>query len=408
MKFTILNLAQDVLTDLGLPVMTYEVPSAYLESANCEPNHLPLDGLLYALQVRAAEETVDWLKLAPAMDRLASLLQDRDRSDASVLETDAFCVTLGEVALDDEVITIQRHGQIVAAFQKGDGDRLVTQIYHPPCARTIQTILGLNIQPEENGVIPYYITNWGYALDSASGNGQYYAAEAGRTYLAHWPNGVGIKCEGETDEHWINAGKAAAQWPTEFSQAAINVYVSVQGTLDVLADPPSDVVDIPADYLLPKAPEPLIALNTYNLSQSDGRFAFLWALYNDYQEDGLLMAVNHIWDCLDTPRSLRCALMAQKVGKTGNGKRALVRFLRRFLDETLYEFEIPDLPDRKTYANFDAWNADCLVHFDRLETRMSAIIARYEAILDGRDPSDALPTPMGLVIQGPWRASVTS
>ncbi len=72
MKFTILNLAQDVLTDLGLPVMTYEVPSAYLESANCEPNHLPLDGLLYALQVRAAEETVDWLKLAPAMDRLAS------------------------------------------------------------------------------------------------------------------------------------------------------------------------------------------------------------------------------------------------------------------------------------------------------------------------------------------------
>jgi hypothetical protein len=70
----------------------------------------------------------------------------------------------------------------------------------------------------------------------------------------------------------------------------------------------------------PPEPDPIIPLNAYNLSQPEGRFAFLWALYNDYQEDGLLMAVNHVWDCLDKPRGLRCALMAQKVGKTGTGK----------------------------------------------------------------------------------------
>jgi hypothetical protein len=94
--------------------------------------------------------------------------------------------------------------------------------------------------------------------------------------------------------------------------------------------------------------------------------------------------------------------MAQKVGKTGTGRRALVRFFRRFLDETLYQFDVPDLPDRDAYETFEAWNTECLSHFERLETRMATIIARYEAILDGRDPEDATPVPMGVVIKGPW------
>ena len=117
------------------------------------------------------------------------------------------------------------------------------------------------------------------------------------------------------------------------------------------------------------------------------------------------MAVNHVWACLGTPRSVRCALMAQKVGKTGTGRRALMRFLSRFLEETLHEFEIPDLPDRESYLAFEDWSADCLAHFERLETRMSAIIARYEAILDGREPQNVKPVPAGIVIKGPWGRS---
>lgn len=86
-------------------------------------------------------------------------------------------------------------------------------------------------------------------------------------------------------------------------------------------------------------------------------------------------------------------------------RRALLRFLSRFLEETLHEFEIPDLPDRNDYISFQEWNADCLAHFERLEMRMTAIIARYEAILDGREPHDVLPAPTGIVIKGPWGRS---
>ena len=59
----------------------------------------------------------------------------------------------------------------------------------------------------------------------------------------------------------------------------------------------------------------------------------------------------------------------------------------------------------ESYLAFDDWNADCLAHFDRLELRMTAIIARYEAILDGREPQDVKPVPTGIVIKGPWARS---
>lgn len=33
---------------------------------------------------------------------------------------------------------------------------------------------------------------------------------------------------------------------------------------------------------------------------------------------------------------------------------------------------------------------------------MTAIIARYKAILDGRDPEERKSVPQGVVIKGPW------
>jgi len=199
----------------------------------------------------------------------------------------------------------------------------------------------------------------------------------------------------------------AKPWPSDQGQGAIaiNAYAAMSDLLKTLPEEEGQAEVLPPFYALPEPlpePDPIIPLNAYNLSQPEGRFAFLWALYNDYQEDGLLMAVNHVWDCLDKPRGLRCALMAQKIGKTGTGKRALMRFIKRFLDETLYEFEVPDLPDRQAYHSFDAWNDTCLAHFDDLNTRLSKIIARYEAILDGRDPEDERPIPKDVIIVGPW------
>lgn len=407
MRFTELNVASEILAGLGLPDIPYEVPTVYYEHVGVDPANPPLDAMLFSLQKRAAEGKADWLKIAPAMDALIGALAKQGWPSMMTIDRPDFTIQFDDIDLDGDVIAIHRQGRMVGALVQAAGGRVKAQLFHPPCARTIETLIGFSYNTNEDGQLPYYGTHWEAAQDAAAGNGQVYAAMDGRTYVAQWSYGVGIGWDKQPVEEWMKARAEAKPWPSEQGQSAIaiNAFASMTDLLKTLPQEGGQADVLPPFYALPEPPpesDPVLPLNAYNLSQPEGRFAFLWALYNDYHEDGLLTAVNHVWDCLDKPRSLRCALMAQKVGKTGTGKRALMRFIKRFLDETLYEFEVPDLPDREAYQNFEGWNDACLRHFDDLNKRMSKIIARYEAILDGRDPEHELPIPKGIVIKGPW------
>lgn len=413
MNFTKLTLRADALARLGLPNIPYEVPSAYFEHAGSNFDEPPLAAMLHALQQRAAHDRADWLKLAPAMDALVLALQNDGWVGTSTIKAADFTIQFDEIHLDGYCIGIHRHGQIVAVLAEAEGGRVKAQMFYPPCARTIETLIAFSRNADENGILPYYGTPWQSAEDTAASNSQYYAAEGGRTYLAPWHYGVGIGWDKAPIAEWMAAREQLMPWPADPASAAIaiNAHVLIRDLLESLPKQESEEEALPDFYALAEVVkdepegEPLSPLSAYNLSQPDGRFAFLWALFDDYQEDGLLMAVNHVWACLDKPRGLRCALMAQKVGKTGTGRRALLRFLSRFLEETLHEFEIPDLPDRNAYISFEDWSAACLAHFERVEMRLTEIIARYEAILDGREPHDVLPAPTGIVIKGPWGSS---
>lgn len=413
MKFTKLTLRADDLARLGLPDIPYEVPSAYFEHAGADFDKPPLAAMLFALQQRAADGNADWLKLAPVMDALVLALQKEGQAGTTGIQGANFTIELDQVDLDSYCIGVHRRGRIVAVLAEAGEGRVKAQLFHPPCARTIETLIAFSYNADESGKLPYFGTPWQSAEDTAASNSQYYAAEAGRTYLAPWHFGVGLGWDQEPMAEWMAVREQMTPWPVDQASAAIaiNAYVQIRDLLESLPKEEGEEEALPEFYALPEeieeepAGEPLTPLSAYNLSQPDGRFAFLWALFSDYQEGGLLIAVNHVWACLDTPRSVRCALMAQKVGKTGTGRRALLRFLGRFLEETLHEFEIPDLPDRNAYISFEEWNADCLAHFERLEMRMSAIMARYEAIMDGREPQDIKPVPTGIVIKGPWGRS---
>lgn len=410
MKFNKLTLRADDLARLGLPDVPYEVPSAYFKHHGLDPSAPPLAAMLFALQQRAADGNADWLKLKPAMDALVLALQKSGWVGTSTINGPNFTIELDQIDLDSYCIGVHRRGRIVAVLAEAGEGRVKAQLFHPPCERTIETLIAFSYNADENGKLPYFGTPWQSAEDTAASNSQYYAAEAGRTYLAPWHYGVGLGWDKAPMAEWIAAREQMRPWPVDPASAAIAIdaYVQIRDLLESLPKEDWAEETLPEFYALPAAvkeepeTEPLTPLSAYNLSQPDGRFAFLWALFDDYQEDGLLMAVNHVWDCLDKPRGLRCAIMAQKVGKTGTGRRALLRFLSRFLEETLHEFEIPDLPDRNAYISFEDWNAACLAHFERVEMRLTAITARYEAILDGREPHDVLPAPTGIVIKGPW------
>lgn len=412
MNFAEICLPQSMLTSLELPDIPYEVPKAYLDHVGIDLDAPPLAAMLFALQKRAEDGKVDWLKLAPAMDALVMALLNCGWSQMVTMGHGDFTIMLDEIDLDESVIAIQRQGRIVAVLAQAEHGRVKAQLFHPPCARTIEMLIGFSRNADANGTLPYHGSPWNSVEDAAAGNGQIYAAMDGRTYLVPWSFGVGLGWDQQPIEEWVYARSMLKPWPDDPATGAIAIhaFASISDLLKTLPAEEWEETTLPDFYALPAQAdvepepevEPLIPLNSYNLAQPEGRFAFLASLYHDYQEDGLLIAVNHVWACLDKPRSERCALMAQKVGKTGTGRRALVRFFRRFLDETLYEFDVPDLPDRDTYESFEAWNSDCLAHFERLETCMTAIIARYEAILDGRDPKDGTSAPQGVVIKGPW------
>ena len=145
-------------------------------------------------------------------------------------------------------------------------------------------------------------------------------------------------------------------------------------------------------------------LNQYDLSAADGRLRFLWALHFDYQEQGLLMAVNHVWDSLGAPKAARCEAMAGRLGLRGRGKTALRHVLERFLQETLYELPVEEIPSMADFPDFERWNAVCHEIFQRADAAYCAIARRYEALLDGREPELPVPpAPLGRLIKGPWR-----
>lgn len=130
--------------------------------------------------------------------------------------------------------------------------------------------------------------------------------------------------------------------------------------------------------------EPIKPLTAYDLSTREGRQLFLWSLYHDFQEGGLLSATNHIWNCLAAPKAGRTQLMAAKLGLSGTGKIVVHRVLQLFLKETLAGLEVPDLPPRSTYPDFCSGSAECQKIFAAVESRYATIAAKYEAILDGR------------------------
>ncbi|MFN5823062.1 MAG: hypothetical protein ACK44T_03445, partial [Sphingomonadales bacterium] len=406
MNFAEIYLPQSMLTSLGLPDIPYEVPKLYLDHVGIDLDAPPLAAMLFALQKRAEDGKADWLKLAPAMDALVMALFNQGGAPMVTIERADFTIMLDEIDLDENVIAIQRQGRIIAVLAQAEHGRVKAQLFHPPCARTIEMLIGFSRNADANGTLPYHGSPWNSVENAAAGNGQTYAFMDGRTYLAPWSFGVGLGWDQQPIDEWVYARSMLKPWPDgpATGAIAIHAFASISDLLKTLPVEEWEETILPDFYALPAqvtvepAPEvePLVPLSSYNLAQPEGRFAFLASLYHDYQEDGLLMAVNHVWDCLDKPRSERCALMAQKVGKTGTGRRALVRFFRRFLDEALYEFDVPDLPNRDAYESFDAWNRECLSHFNRLETRMTAIIARYEAILDGRDPEDGTNVPQGV------------
>jgi prevent-host-death family protein len=148
-------------------------------------------------------------------------------------------------------------------------------------------------------------------------------------------------------------------------------------------------------------------LTGHDLATPEGRREFLITFYEFHQEAGLLMAVNYVWGCLKRPKAVFCQQMAYRLGLGGQGKTALRYVLQKFLQESLYDWQVPDWPQQEDFPDFDSFHAETLRYHERLDREFGQIIDRWEAILDGRDPNQP-EKKSAEIIKGPWRAQTAT
>ena len=188
--FVMLRLKPDALERCGMPVISYPIPTDLLGLMLGEEGDLPFTFLLAGLQALTKRGDCPWREFEPAMRRLSELLApDDDRPEVSAAG-DTWWLELGDFNLDSPLIAIERDGEIVAAISKREDGRLRATAFRPLDGKSANLLISLSLKPHPVHGVSMRENNWEFALDSASGLGNTYAAHRGEAYLAYHPEGL--------------------------------------------------------------------------------------------------------------------------------------------------------------------------------------------------------------------------
>jgi hypothetical protein len=202
------------LEQLGLPDIDYPVPSELVEQALASDGELPLAEMLFGLQLHSRQGATDWQALEPAMARLAELMapegDDRPLVDAA---GETWWLEIGPVDLSEEIVTIQRREELVAAIAPRDDGRLRVAAYRPLDAKSAEYLIGLALRPHPEHGVCMRANNWEYARDGSFGMGNHYAYDRGEAHLSYWEKGIGYTRDGEEVPHWLAKRGLAPRTP---------------------------------------------------------------------------------------------------------------------------------------------------------------------------------------------------
>jgi hypothetical protein len=195
--FAMLKFNVRALEQCGLPVMAYPVPVDLLDLMLGEQDQLPFPFLLAGLQALTARGDSAWRQLEPAMERLAELLAPADDRPEVSAAGDTWWLELGDLDLTSPLIVIEREGELVAAIAKRDDGRLRATAFRPLDGKSANMLISLSLKPHPVHGVSMRENNWEFALDSASGLGNTYAAHRGEAYLTYHPDGLatGMDCK---------------------------------------------------------------------------------------------------------------------------------------------------------------------------------------------------------------------
>jgi len=192
-----LRLKPEALERCDLPVIPYPMPLDLLDMVLGEEGDLPFPFLLAGLQALTKRGDCAWRKFEPAMLRLAELLAPYDDRPEVSAAGDTWWLELGDLNLHSPLIAIERDGEIVAATSKREDGRLRATAFRPLDGKSANMLISLSLKPHPVHGVSMRENNWEFALDSASGLGNTYAAHRGEAYFAFHPEGLatGLDCK---------------------------------------------------------------------------------------------------------------------------------------------------------------------------------------------------------------------
>ncbi|MGV8940022.1 MAG: ADP-ribosylglycohydrolase family protein [Lysobacter sp.] len=247
-----LHLKPSILANYGLPDIPYPVPGTYLETVLAGDGELPLAALLHGLQHQAGDGEAIWQQIEPAMDRLAELLAPDDPREVIVAQGDDWWLEFGPVDLNTRIVTIQRGGVLVAAITARDDGRLRIAVFRPLDGKSAEMLTALGVTPHPEYGVSMRENNWEYALDSAAGIGNYYAADRGESYRSYWEHGIGISHDGSEVPEWRQYKGLVAR-PSARVATEIGVHYMLSRSAD---GEPASGMDTPGRAELAMATDP--------------------------------------------------------------------------------------------------------------------------------------------------------
>lgn len=189
---------------LGLPDIEYPVMLGSLDAALGDQGELPFAQMLFGLQLHCQDGASDWQTLEPAMARLAELIapqnDDRPLVDAA---GETWWLEIGPVDLTQEIVTIQRREELIAAIRPRDDGRLRIAAYRPLDAKSAQYLIDLAMHPHPEHGVCMRSNNWEYARDCSFGMGNHYAYDRGEAHLSYWEKGIGYTHDGDEVPNWL-------------------------------------------------------------------------------------------------------------------------------------------------------------------------------------------------------------
>jgi hypothetical protein len=123
--------------------------------------------------------------------------------------------------------------------------------------------------------------------------------------------------------------------------------------------------------------------SAYPLGCDEGRRGFLEA-YIWRGEVALFEAVNHIWNQLLEPKTIRCTMIGAAAGTGGTGKKALIPFLRRALRESL-DNDIPQ-PWGQDYPDIHAYHAAATAYLAADFSHYEQTVQKYANLMNSGEP----------------------